>query len=277
MHQGMKPAWALQIAPCRLCWLRGNDASIPALVFIAVQGGSMKRGSIKQGPCVLVVDDHEISRLHTVQALRQVTSRVKQARNGPEAMESALRLLPGLIFMDIHLPGCCGLTLLDQIKYSWPPESPWPAIVILSGDESLDISLLLNQDGVSSILVKPVQAQDIRDVAVRLLYPEQGVQENVVRGSTENTASGLRKIFLKELQTRVPELDRNITNLDWDSARDILHQLIASSAMCQEKELEYSCRQLFNVLLEEIDPRTFARAYYPFLQAASHSGSAAQT
>jgi len=237
----------------------------------------MKSCSFKQGPSVLVVDDHEISRLHTVQALRQVASRVKQARNGPEAMEAALCLLPDLIFMDIHLPGTCGLSLLEQIKYSWPPESPWPAIIILSGDDSLDISQILKQAAVSAILVKPVQAQDIRDVAVRLLYPDRGVQENAAQDSKEDTASCLRKIFLEELQTRLPELDRNITNLDWISARDILHQLIASSAMCQEKELEYHCRQLFNTVVKEIKPRAVALAYYPFLQAASHIRNSAQT
>jgi hypothetical protein len=68
------------------------------------------------------------------------------------------------------------------------------------------------------------------------------------------------------MAVRLPELDKCMTELDWGSAGHILHQLIASSAMCREKDLEQHCRSLFRVLDNNPQPRTVARAYFPFLQ-----------
>jgi len=215
-----------------------------------------------------VVDDHEISLRHTVKALRQVTGLVKQARNAREAMELALDLLPNLIFMDIHLPETCGLSLLGRIRKAWPPDTPRPAFVILTGDNSADLQQRLEQAAVSSVLVKPVQAESIRAIAARLLQLDRGVREDALPDQAKAQPAALRNIFLEELEIRLPELDRSISGLDWITARSILHQLIASSAMCKEKDLEYCCRQLYRALDKNPGPRTIVQAYCPFLQAA---------
>jgi CheY-like chemotaxis protein len=140
----------------------------------------MKTTSFDQRQRVLVVDDHEISLRHTVKALRQVAGLVKQARNAREAMESALDLLPNLIFMDIHLPETCGLSLLGKIRKAWPPDTPRPAFVILTGDNSPAMQQRLEQAAVSSVLVKPVQAETIRAIAGRLLHLDRGVREDAL-------------------------------------------------------------------------------------------------
>jgi CheY-like chemotaxis protein len=226
----------------------------------------MKTASFNQGPRVLVVDDHRISRLHTVQALRQVLGHVKQARTAKEAMHSALAYLPELIFMDIHLADSNGLSLLENLRQSWPAHSTLPAIVILTGDNSRGLRQKLEKVSVSAILLKPVHSEHIRTIAVQLLQLDRAVRENPGQGQAEAPEPGLHRIFLEEMNVRLPELDRCITNLDWDSARHILHQLIASSAICQEKELEQHCRKLFTVLDKYPQPHALAQAYYPFRQ-----------
>lgn len=227
----------------------------------------MKTSSIKQDPCVLIVDDHEISRQHSVKALRQITNRVKQARNGSEAVEFALSMLPDLILMDISLPDTSGLTVLSQIKQAWPQDHTWPAVVILSGD----ISRIPNPNAIGinigAVLLKPTSLQDIRDTAMRLLHLDQGVQEQADPISPQTIDAGLRMIFLQELDLRLPELDQEISSLNWPSAAGILHQLIASSAMCSENVLELQCRQLHQILAENPEAGSVAQAYYAFLKA----------
>jgi len=231
----------------------------------------MKTVSFNQGPRVLVVDDHRISRLHTVQALRQVLGHVKQARTAQEAMHTALKQLPKLIFIDVHLGDAdswdaCGLSLVERLRQSWPPQCPFPAIVVITGDNSNGMRQKLEQASVSAVLLKPVQSERIRDITVQILQLDRGVRENPGQDTPEAVESGMRKIFLEELNIRLPELDRHISSLEWDSARHILHQLIASSALCREKDLELHCRKLFNALEKKPQPQALAQAYFPFRQ-----------
>jgi len=229
----------------------------------------MKTVSFNHGPRVLVVDDHRISRLHTVQALRQIVSHVKQTRTAQEAMHYALKQLPELIFMDVHLADSNGMSLVEDLRQSWPPKAHLPAIVVLTGDNSRCMREQLEQASVSAVLIKPVQARHIRNIAVQLLQLDLAVRENPGQGPPESPDPGLHRIFLDEMAVRLPELDRCMTNLDWDSARHILHQLIASSAMCRQKDLEQHCRTLFSVLDKIPQPLAVAEAYYPFLQVRS--------
>jgi response regulator RpfG family c-di-GMP phosphodiesterase len=227
----------------------------------------MKSVSFNQGPQVLVVDDHRISRLHTVQALRQVVGLVKQAQTAEEARRSALTQLPQLIFLDVHLGESCGLAFLKSLRQSWPAQTSLPAIVILTGDGSPDMRRKLELASVSAVLLKPVPAKQIREITVQLLQLDRAVRENPGQDSVDGPETRLYNIFLEELRTRLPELDRHITSLDWGSARHILHQLTASSAMCGDKDLELQCRQLFFVLDSHPQPHALAQAYHPFSQA----------
>jgi CheY-like chemotaxis protein len=226
----------------------------------------MKTVSFNQGPRVLVVDDHRISRLHTVQALRQVLGHVKQARTAKEARHAALKLLPELIFMDIHLADACGLSLVESLRKSWPSQCPLPAIVIITGDNSRAMRQKLEQASVNAVLLKPVQSEHIRAITMELLQLDLAVRENPGQNAAEDPVPGLRRIFREEMNIRLPELDRYITSLEWDSARHILHQLIASSAICRKNELELHCRKLFNALEKNPQPRALAQAYFPFRQ-----------
>ena len=230
----------------------------------------MKSCLFNPEPCVLVVDDHAISRQHTVQALLSVTRLVHQAGNGAEAMVCSLRLLPDLIFLDIRLPDTCGLSLLKRIRQAWPRGKPHPAIVILSGDDSDLVKQKAEQSEVNAILIKPVPFYEIRNIAVRLLHLEQGVEEGSALLKAEGPQAGLRELFLTELENRVPQLDRKISSLDWISATDLTHQLIASCALCQERNLEFHCRQLHQRLSTKSPARRVAHAYYSFLKAVDH-------
>ena len=249
-----------------------NPGIETGICHLVAQGDSMKSCTLKQGPRVLVVDDHEISRLHIVQALRQITGDVKQACNEREAIEEAIRQLPDLIFMDLHLPGTCGISLLNLIRKSWPPGRQWPEIVMLTGDCSPQAMQQIRNAPVSAVLIKPVLANEIRDASVRLLQLDQGVREKTADDAGDIPLVKLRSMFQQELQIRLPELDRDICNLDWASARGILHQLTAASAMCNEKDFERHCRQLFDVLDENPEPGAIGNSYYSFLQSMGRIG-----
>jgi CheY-like chemotaxis protein len=220
---------------------------------------------------ILVVDDHAISRYFLIKALRQFSDNIQQARTGQEAIASACSRYPGLIFTDIHLPDICGLSVIQEIKSKWPPERKQPHIVIITGDDSSRLRQKVQHANVAGILLKPVRLEDVRACARELMTVDNRVQETSEQTRLTVNNHELRKLFSRELATRLPRLDAHIAQLDWKPANEILHQLIASSAMCREKELENCSRLLYRATAVNSETRAIAQAYYSFLKAASQA------
>ena len=210
----------------------------------------------------LVVDDHNISSRFAVAALRQLAGTVKLAPNGKEALATALTWYPELICMDIHLPDINGLDVIRQLRLAWPPDRPPPRIIILTGDDSglkpCDLAVL-NIDG---LLVKPVSGQQLREAA-RLHRPICVPEPDPPKHNPE-----MRKLFREELEQRLPELDQCISDFDCMRAARILHQLIASSAMCNERKLESTLRELDASCRRDDSTADLARVYFSLIESA---------
>jgi CheY-like chemotaxis protein len=61
-----------------------------------------------QPALVLVVDDHEDSRIIMRLVVESVGLRVADARTGPEGLQAARELLPSIVLLDLVLPGLDG-------------------------------------------------------------------------------------------------------------------------------------------------------------------------
>jgi len=231
----------------------------------------MKTNSFDQDVGILVIDDHAISRHFTFEALRQFTNNIRQVRTGHEAISTTRSWFPKLIYTDIHLPDTCGLAMVQEIRSAWPQGSSLPHIIVITGDCSSRLRQRAKQANVAGILLKPVRMEDIRAIAQRLLQMDRMVQESSAPDPPTTTDYELRELFSRELATRLPMLDGYISQLDWRPASEILHQLIASSAMCGEKELENCSRLLYQAISANPGPKTIAQAYHPFLQAAAQT------
>ena len=231
----------------------------------------MKTNSYDQDVGILIIDDHTISRHFTVAALRQFTNNIRQARTGHEAISTTRNWFPGLIYTDIHLPDTCGLAMVQEIRSAWPQERSLPHIIVITGDCSSRLRLRVKQSNVAGILLKPVRMEDIRASAQQLIHLNSTVQESSLRDPAAAIDYELCELFSRELLTRLPLLDGYISALNWEPASEILHQLIASSAMCQEKKLENYSRLLYQAISANAGPKIIAQAYHPFLWAASQT------
>jgi CheY-like chemotaxis protein len=212
---------------------------------------------------VLVVDDNRISRRFTVAALREIAGSVKQACSGGEAIDTALMVLPSVIFMDVHLQDMSGIEALRQIRSRWPKRCARPRVVLVTADDKAGSDHELNAAGIDQLLLKPASAERLQ--AALRDGKSLGSQQIPQR---EPAALTLRPMFLAELRARIPELDENIAGLEWSAAGELMHQLIASSAICGEKRLERSSRDLYGVLTGEVRADELAMSYYEFLMAA---------
>jgi two-component system, response regulator YesN len=100
----------------------------------------------------MIVDDSSIFRdAFKTELIRHIPwILVQEAKDGREAMEKIQRMLPSLIFVDMHLPGADGLQLAQKIKNEFPDIH----IAMLTGYDFPQYRWAANQYGVERYFVK---------------------------------------------------------------------------------------------------------------------------
>jgi CheY-like chemotaxis protein len=212
-------------------------------------------------PKVLVVDDHEASCRHLIGALSGMELDVESKGTGLKALRTAIRWLPQLIFMDIHLPDSDGLDIARQIRELWPPSSPPATIVLLSAENPRNRQDEMNAQEIQHAIIKPVSGRALRELTSELLgmsRPPSG---------SRSIKPELRKLLITELEQQLPQLELHLLQDDRELAVFLVHQLIGAAAMSGEKRLEENFIMLNRLLRQPTGAAELASAYYGTHQA----------
>jgi CheY-like chemotaxis protein len=105
-------------------------------------------------PRVLIVDDEEDFLELTSLFLREVGFEVEVARAAGEAVAKAVRNPPDVILLDILLPGCDGLEILETLKTE--PETAGVPVLACTALGQRDSGPLLVHAGFDGLVTKPV-------------------------------------------------------------------------------------------------------------------------
>jgi len=118
----------------------------------------------KPRPKILIVDDNEVMRALLRGILRNEEYEiVGEARNGAAALEMTDLLRPDIVCMDVEMPEMGGLEALQHIK-STHPET---AVVMVTGNASIDNVREAIQSGACAFIVKPFNAAKVVDTLQR--------------------------------------------------------------------------------------------------------------
>jgi two-component system, cell cycle response regulator DivK len=107
------------------------------------------------GPTILVAEDNADQRSLYVALLSGVGYRVLEAADGMEAVEIARRAQPGLVLMDVTMPGTSGWNAVRTLKQD-PQTRLIPIIVVTGLASSWDRDASI-ASGCDEYLAKPVQ------------------------------------------------------------------------------------------------------------------------
>ncbi len=119
---------------------------------------------------VMVVDD-DLDQLEILEyRLKQLRFEVIKLNSGQEVVSTALKNLPDLIILDIHLPDASGLELCEQLA-DHQATSTVP-VVIVSGSDEPDVVRAARQAGCRFFLRKPY------DPNALLLIAEHSIRES---------------------------------------------------------------------------------------------------
>lgn len=123
---------------------------------------------------ILLVEDNKMDITLTLDAFREarLTNKVQVAHNGEEALQYLFGHgvyadrkeypLPGMILLDLKMPGIDGHEVLRRIKNT-PEIKRIPVIILTSSKEEGDLALSYDR-GANSYLVKPVSFEGFLEV-----------------------------------------------------------------------------------------------------------------
>ena len=129
---------------------------------------------------VLVVEDQDDTLDLTSELLAQAGFMVVTARNGIDAVDSAVKLLPDLILMDLSLPLMGGIEATRLLK-SDERTSDIP-IIAITGHQNY--AHTAREAGCDAFLTKPCPPERLLAEVSRILELEDGVLQNAVKLST---------------------------------------------------------------------------------------------
>jgi len=122
------------------------------------------------GGRVLLVEDHEPSRLVMRRVLQRLGLSVDVAVNGRDALGHLEQTLPDLVLLDLMMPEMGGLEALQTIRRR--PEWADLPVVILTGDVNERQDEGLAEAGASAFLSKPLDLPQLTSLLARLIPAE---------------------------------------------------------------------------------------------------------
>ncbi|MEO8366016.1 MAG: response regulator [Pseudoxanthomonas sp.] len=215
-------------------------------------------------PYLLLVEDDPVSRSFMVAALEALPAQVDTA----DSIRAALALdgCHDLWLLDANLPDGHGTDLLAELRI----RHPTPPALAHTADDSPALQAQLLQAGFVEVLVKPLSAAHLQEVVRRWLGMATSTSLRIgetsspfmalplwdeaaalaaLNGSQEHVAT-LRRMFLDELMRQHDAIIEALDKGDSSPAKQILHQLKASSGFVGALRLNAAAKSLEGALSE---------------------------
>ena len=84
---------------------------------------------------ILLADDEAAARYGMSRALQSAGREILEASDGNEALEIIREKAPDLVFLDLNMPKCDGLTVLANLREK--PDAPMPEIIVVTANDSI--------------------------------------------------------------------------------------------------------------------------------------------
>jgi two-component system, cell cycle response regulator DivK len=124
-------------------------------------------------PTVLLVEDNEDNRTIYTTILRHYGHEVAEAGTGEEGIRLARELQPGVILMDIAMPGIDGWEATRRLKAD--PQTASIPVVALTAHAMAEDRQRAVDAGCESYLAKPVEPRRVVEEVERLLGRRQAL------------------------------------------------------------------------------------------------------
>jgi len=184
----------------------------------------------------LIIDDERLARKELTGLLEgyKEIEIVDEASNAEEAMEKIQEHSPGLIFLDVQMPGKTGFELLEELDRV-------PQVIFTTAYD--EFALKAFDVNALDYLLKPIQADRLAEALKKVDFTEDFGRLDHKLGKEDQVfvKDGDKCWFVRLEKVRLFESDGNYIKVYFDTVRPMIHKSL-------------------NALDERLDERTFFRA-----------------
>jgi DNA-binding NarL/FixJ family response regulator len=202
---------------------------------------------------LLVVDDHEVVRQGLVALLdrREEFQVVAEAGTAAEAVESARRVQPDIVIMDVRLPDGSGVEACREIR----AELPTTRVVILTSYPDEDAVLSAIVAGASGYLLKQIRARDLVS-ALQAVGRGESLLDPAV---TEKVLERVRRIATGAYADEMAQLTQQEQKILALVAEGKTNKEIATDVFLSDKTVKYYVSSILSKL--NLERRAQAAAF----------------
>lgn len=117
----------------------------------------------------LIAEDEPILAATLAQSLQRLWPEleiVATCPNGLDAVAQALALRPGILFMDIKMPGQTGLEAVEELAERWDGDQPFPQVVFVTAYDDFAVNAF--EQAAADYVLKPVNDARLARTVERL-------------------------------------------------------------------------------------------------------------
>jgi DNA-binding NarL/FixJ family response regulator len=198
-------------------------------------GAHSKRG--KTNVRILVADDHSLFRDGLVSLLEAAGFEVvAQVGGGAAAVESALRLRPDAVLLDITMPDVNGLKALRQIRAQWPEAK---VVMLTASDDDADLFEAV-EAGACGYLLKSLKTDEFVEMLAGLSRGEAAM--------TRQTTTRLLAGFVRLSHPTVAALTERENELLQLMVRGLPNRDIGLALSLSENTVKYHVKHILHKL-----------------------------
>lgn len=185
---------------------------------------------------------------------------VASAGDGVSALQSALALLPDVVFLDIHMPGLSGLEVAEALAEDWPDGRPLPRIVFVTAYDQYALQAFDAQ--AMDYLLKPVRRERLARTVERL---QQALPSQLDMAHSALALHTSLSCIAKTLEAQPAQTQR--LEVIQASVGAVLHRVPVADVLflsAADKyvrvvtaQREYLIRTPVKILLRQLDPSRF--------------------
>ncbi len=146
---------------------------------------------------ILVIDDEEVIRDSCTQALAKVGHVVKSAENADKGLELLKSFDPGIVLVDLKMPGKSGIEVLEEIQAI----DPNIIKIVITGFATVSSAIDAMKKGAYDFIPKPFTPEEIRVIVARGLERRQLLLESeALRLEQEKTRKNMISLVSHEFR-----------------------------------------------------------------------------
>jgi diguanylate cyclase (GGDEF)-like protein/PAS domain S-box-containing protein len=155
--------------------------------------------------CILIVDDEERIRAAYRQLLAAPGRSIEECATGGEAIDRLDRRDVDILILDLNLPDVHGLEIMEWMVQKHVPT----AVLVFSGDESIDSAIRALRHGAFEFIRKHGNAQELIDAVERLQSRRRIEREHAMMTVQLENSERLHRFLVEQSPDIIYTLDRD--------------------------------------------------------------------